>query len=107
MEQIADPKIIVLVAEYNHDVIGFAVADPQAGELRAIYVKPNPVGHVGRALLFQVEERAFRTAEALTCVAALSAVEFYRANGYTEQGNTDYLDRSGTSIPCMRMKKVR
>src|SRR5580658_682508 len=50
-QQIADPKLIVLVAESGDDVLGFVVADPVTSELCAIYVKPNDSGRVGCALL--------------------------------------------------------
>jgi hypothetical protein len=40
--EIADPAFIVLVAEAAGDLIGLAMAIPTKGELRAVYVKPNP-----------------------------------------------------------------
>jgi len=75
--------------------------------LRAIYVKPNSIGLVGHALLSQLEKHAFETAEALACVAALNAVQFYKANGYTDEGTIDYVDSSGARVPCIQMKKLR
>ena len=104
---IADPEVIVLVAEYDDALVGFAMAVPAKGELSAIYVKPNSIGRVGHSLLSRLEDHAFRTAEALSCVAALGAVPFYRANGYTDQGSIDYVDSAGISIRCMQMKKNR
>jgi GNAT superfamily N-acetyltransferase len=107
VDEIADPGIIVVVVECVDQIIGFAIADPARAELTSIYVKPNSIGHVGRALLSHVEKRAFATAETLSCVAALSAVPFYQANGYTERGGVDYADGSGTGAPCMKMQKSR
>jgi L-amino acid N-acyltransferase YncA len=105
--QIADPEFIVLVAEAGGKVIGYGVAVPSHQELRALYVRPNAIGRVGKALLSELEKQAFRTTEVLTCDASLNAVGFYRANGYTEQGRTDHVLSSGGSVPCIRMEKVR
>lgn len=105
--QITDPGFTVLVAEAGDEVVGYGTAVPSHGQLRALYVKPNAIGRVGKALLCELEEHAFRTAEALTCDASLNAVGFYRANGYTEQGRVDHVLSSGVSVPCIRMKKVR
>ena len=106
-KQIADPEFIVLVAEADGEVIGYGVAVPSQEQLRALYVKPNAIGRVGSALLSELEKRAFRASEVLTCDASLNAVVFYAANGYTEQGRTNHVLSSGGSVPCMRMKKVR
>jgi putative acetyltransferase len=107
IRDIADPEVIVLVAESGGEVIGFAIAVPAQEELSAIYVAPNPIGRVGQALLSELERSAFESAATLNCVAALSAAPFYLANGYTEQGSTTYLDGSGAEVPCVRMKKGR
>jgi len=105
--QIADPGFIVLIAEAGDEAIGYGVAVPSHRQLRALYVKPNALGRVGTALLSELEKRAFRTAEALTCDASLNAVEFYAAHGYTEQGRMDHVLSSGASVACVRMIKVR
>jgi len=62
-QEVADPDFIVLVAETAREVIGFGMAVPSQGELRAVYVKPNPVGGVGRALLAEIERQAFARTE--------------------------------------------
>jgi RNA polymerase sigma-70 factor (ECF subfamily) len=49
-QEIADPEVIALVAEAAGEVIGFAMTVPSQHELRAVYVKPNLIGGVGRAL---------------------------------------------------------
>ncbi len=106
-QEIADREFLVLVAEAGSEIIGFAKAIPSKGELRAIYVKPNSIGLVGHALLSQLEKHAFKTAEALGCVAALNAVQFYTAHGYISQGPIDYVGSSGARVPCIQMKKLR
>jgi len=105
--QIADSGFVVLVAEAGGELVGYGVAVPPQGELRALYVKPNSIGRVGRALLSELEKLAFRTAEALTCDASLNAAGFYRANGYSELGETEHVLKSGASVRCMRMRKAR
>jgi len=106
-QEIADPEFLVLVAEAGSAIIGFTKAILSKGEMRAIYVKPNSIGRVGHALLSQLEKHAFKTAEALDCVAALNAVQFYTAHGYIGQGPIDYVDSSGARFPCIEMKKLR
>ena len=104
---IADPECIVLVAEATDEVIGFAMAAPAKGELRALYVRSNRIGRVGRALLSELEKRAFETTEVLTCLAALNAVEFYESNGYVRVGSAPYIDSRGAEVPCLLMQKRR
>jgi Acetyltransferase (GNAT) domain len=105
--EIADPAFIVLVAEAAGDLIGFAMAIPTKGELRAVYVKPNPVGGVGRALLAEIEGRAFALADQLACDASLNSEEFYKANGHQAEAPIRHVLRRGTAIPCIRMSKRR
>jgi hypothetical protein len=105
--QIADPGFIVLIAEVGDEIAGFGAAVPADEQFRALYVKPNGFGRVGWALLGELEKRAFAAAEVLTCDASLNAVAFYRANGYTEQARVEHVLKSGASVPCVRMKKVR
>ena len=69
----ADPFFIVLVAETTGDLIGFAMAIPTNGKLRAVYVKPNRVSCVGRALLAEIEGRAFALADQLASDASPNA----------------------------------
>jgi ribosomal protein S18 acetylase RimI-like enzyme len=106
-QQTADPGFIVLVAEAGDEIVGYGVAVPSREQLRALCVKPNAIGRVGSALLGEMEKRAFATAEVLTCDASLNAVAFYRANGYAEQGRVEHVVKSGASVACVRMKKVR
>jgi hypothetical protein len=105
IQQIDDPRLIVLIAEAGGHVLGFAVADPAREELSAIYVKRNNVGRVGRALLSELERRAFTSADRLTVVAALTAVRFYAESGYSDDGPAHYTDSTGSSVPCRSMRK--
>jgi putative acetyltransferase len=106
-QEIADPGFIALVAEAAGEMIGFAMAVPSKGELRAVYVKPNPVGHVGRALLATIEKRAFAATGLLWCDASLNAEAFYNANGYRGGCRTRHVFASGAAIACLRMTMLR
>jgi GNAT superfamily N-acetyltransferase len=106
-QEIANPAFIVLVAEAAGDLIGFAMAVPSKGELNAIYIKPNRVGGVGRALLAEIEGRAFALTDRLACDASLNAEEFYKANGYQAEALIRHDILSGTAVPCIRMSKRR
>jgi len=106
-QQIADPEFIVLVAEAAGEPLGFAIAVPSRRELRSLYVKPNPIGRVGSALLHELEMQAFRACDRLTCDASLNAADFYRAHGYREEACVEHVLSSGVRIPCLRMSKDR
>jgi hypothetical protein len=106
-QQIADPQFVVLIAEASGEVLGFAVANPTKEELSAIYVKRNKIGRVGRALLSELETRAFATADRLTVLASSTGVKFYVENGYSDDGPAHYVDSTGPCVPCRTMKKHR
>ncbi len=106
--EIADPDFIVLVAEVEAEVVGFAMATPPQNKLQALYVKPNAEGRVGRALLAEIEKRAFSAGASLLAFdASLNAEAFYKANGYTETGRADYVSPSGEASPAVQMQKER
>jgi putative acetyltransferase len=107
VQQIDDPDFVVLIAEADDEVIGFAIANQAKEELSAIYVKPNITGRVGSALLSQLETHAFEFVDTLTVVAALTAVRFYKANGYLDEGLVYYVDSDGSDVPCRNMRKRR
>jgi hypothetical protein len=105
---IANPDFVVLVAETAGDIIGFAMVALAKNELQALYVKPNPIGNVGRSLLSAVEKIAFETVPFLVCDASLNAESFYKAHGYIEEGRKDYVARPGGVTSCVvQMRKHR
>jgi GNAT superfamily N-acetyltransferase len=107
-KKISDPNCIVVVAEAGDEIIGFAMAVPSKNELQALYTRPNPIGHVGQALLAAVEDLAFEAAEFLTCDASLNAERFYKANGYREECRKDQVSSSGAVIStAVQMRKQR
>jgi GNAT superfamily N-acetyltransferase len=107
-KKISDPNCIVVVAEAGDEIIGFAMAVPSKNELKALYTRPNPIGHVGRALLAAVEDLAFEAAEFLTCDASLNAERFYKANGYREERRKNQVSSSGAVVSTVvQMRKQR
>lgn len=103
--EISDSEFIVLVAEADDEVIGFAEAIPSKQELRAVYVRPNSVGQVGRWLLAELEELASKVTDTLTCTASLNAEAFYRACGYSGEEHCDVVFRPGVTLACVQLQK--
>jgi Acetyltransferase (GNAT) domain len=107
-KRISDPDYRALVAEADGDIIGFAMAAISKQELQALYVKPNPIGKVGTALLAAIEELAFQAVPFLVCDASLNAESFYKAHGYIEECRKDRVSSSGAMISrVVVMKKHR
>src|SRR5258708_20305474 len=78
-KRISDPDYRVLVVEAGGDIIGFAMAAISKRELQALYVKPNPTGYVGTALLAAIEALVFQTVPFLVFDALLHADGFYKS----------------------------
>ena len=107
-KRISDPDYRALVAEAGGDIIGFAMAAISEHELQALYVKPNPIGKVGTALLAAIEALAFQAVPYLVCEASLNAEGFYKAHGYIEECRKDQVSSSGDMISRMvQMRKHR
>jgi Acetyltransferase (GNAT) domain len=105
MEQdIADPDSIGLVAHTETEILGFALT--LFSELSTLYVKPNPIGHVGHVLLAEIEKQAYAVGiRFLVCDASLNAEEFYKRHGYKEIGREAYVSANGNPIPAIQMRK--
>jgi len=103
---IADPGYVVVVAEAEGEMLGYAIANLRNRELQALYTKPNAIGGTGGALLAALEQRAFPAIPFLVCDASLNAEGFYRANGYTEESRNDFVTRRGLVSRVVRMKKL-
>jgi hypothetical protein len=108
VKRISDPDYRALVAEAGGDIIGYAMAAIAKRELQAVYVKPNPIGKVGTALLAAIEELAFQAVPFLVCDASLNAESFYKAHGYIEECRKDRVSSSGAMISrVVQMRKHR
>ena len=108
VKRISDPDYRVLVAEAGGEIIGFAMVAIANRELQALYVKPNPIGNIGAALLAAIEDLAFRVVPFLVCDASLNAEGFYKAHGYIEECRKDHVSSSGRMISrVVQMRKHR
>jgi Acetyltransferase (GNAT) family len=107
-QRISDPDYRALVAEAGGEIIGFAMVEISKHELQALYVKPNPIGKVGTALLTALEALAFQEVPFLVCDASLNAESFYKANGYIEECRKDRVSSSGDMTSrVVQMRKQR
>lgn len=90
-------------------VLGFAthrVDDEQDGA--SVYVRGRAARQgIGTALLQLAEEHArSHGASSIQIQASLAGVAFYRANGFEELRRGEAVLMSGTSMPCVLMRKL-
>jgi putative acetyltransferase len=96
---------IMFVAERGPRIVGFSAL--RDDEVRAVYVHPRLTRRgVGTLLLRAAEEAArARGIVELHLSASLTAVPFYRSQGYRECGNATHRLSTGMLIPCVEMAK--
>lgn len=99
----------VLVAERGRQLVGFGQLDAFLGELEALYVVPEEVGHgVGSVLLSSLEDLAWRAgAQLMSLDASLNAEDFYRARGYVRLHGAKRVLTPEVQLACVRMRKPR
>lgn len=99
----------VLVAERGQVLVGFGQLDAVMGELEALYVTPEEVGHgVGSRLLGTLESLAWRAgARAMNLDASLNAEAFYRSRGYVRLHAARRILTTEVQLSCVRMQKRR
>jgi putative acetyltransferase len=99
---------VMLVAEREADVVGFAQLDVERREIEAVYVVPDLVRRgVGSALLRAVEEVARgQGIGRLQLCASLNAQAFYAAHGYRPLQKEQHRLTGEVSLDCIRMDKV-
>jgi GNAT superfamily N-acetyltransferase len=99
----------VLVAERGRQLVGFGQLDAFLGEVEALYVVPEEVGHgVGSALLSALEELAWRAgAQVVSLDASLNAEAFYRMRGYVRLHAAKRILTPEVQLACVRMRKQR
>jgi putative acetyltransferase len=105
------PPLIARGCAVVHDdgeaLAGFAIGDPAAGVVNAVYVRPDRAGRgVGRALVAAIEDivRAGGAAE-LRLHATLNAVGFYQRLGFAVVGPGHNRLPGGAELPCVVMTK--
>ena len=105
----ATSKDAEAIAQAHVVVLGFAthrIDDAQDGT--SVYVRGGVARRgIGTALLRFAEDHA-RThgAKAIAIQASLAGVGFYKANGFEELGRGEVQLMSGTTMPCVFMRKT-
>ena len=98
---------LMLVAELNNQVVGFAEIVAARNELRAVYVSPVAARMgVGTMLLNELELQARKLdVKLLWLDSSLTAEPFYFAHGYKRDGVGEHELRSGRQMLCVKMHK--
>jgi putative acetyltransferase len=106
-QEIANSKMVVMVAESHSRMAGFGMIVPDEEELRAVYVHPA-FGRqgVGAAILHHLEDAARdRGVARLNLESSLNAEAFYAKHGYAVVERATHRFRSGHEMACVRMTK--
>ncbi|MET0550583.1 MAG: GNAT family N-acetyltransferase [Xanthomonas sp.] len=95
----------IVAEDADGRVLGFGVADLDAAEIDGLFVEPALRGSgLGRRLLQALELR-LAPCPRIHLAAALNAVAFYRAQGYTLVREGHYPHPSGIALACVFMEK--
>lgn len=96
---------LVLVAEVDDAVVGYAVLNVAEGSLLSLYIRPGRDGAgIGSTLLGHIESSARMSGvESLDLLASRNAVGFYEANGYERRGTVDR-EIHGETLTFVRME---
>ena len=99
---------VMVVAEREGDVVGFAELDVERAEIVAVYVLPAVASRgIGSELLAHLEETA-RAAGLphLTLCASLNARAFYEHRGWRAGEREKHRLTPGVAVDCVRMEKA-
>jgi GNAT superfamily N-acetyltransferase len=98
---------IIVVAEYENEVIGFACIAADKPSIAGVYVHPNFIRRgIGSQLLEALEKIAIeRRDETINVLSSLATENFYRANGYQLIRKSGFHSERTTWIPCVNLKK--
>lgn len=107
-DHISQDSAICVVAVFDHStIIGFCIALPSKGQLKALYVDPDHSGSgIGHALLQCIESRCRAIGlEALELKASCNAETFYQHSGYDVIGPTTQPLTDTVSMAAIHMVK--
>ncbi|NES23229.1 MAG: GNAT family N-acetyltransferase [Symploca sp. SIO3E6] len=98
---------ISFVAEYEHEILGFASFLKQKSQISGIYVHPSFIRQgIGTKLLELVEKIAIDGGDkAIYVTSSLSTVTFYQANGYQLIRQSGFYSEEKIWIPCINLEK--
>lgn len=106
-EAIADPGTVMLVADVDDEVAGFAQLDRDGEEIEGLFVAPEHGGRgIGTALLGECESRLRELGvDHSHLEAVLNAVGFYEAAGYERIERVTNETTAGVEMDSIRMEK--
>ncbi|HIK03707.1 MAG TPA: GNAT family N-acetyltransferase [Trichormus sp. M33_DOE_039] len=98
---------IIVVAEYKHEIIGFASMLYRQSRISGIYVHPNFARQgIGTQILIALEKLAIQNKfKIIDVVSSLSAVKFYQENGYQIIGESGFYCQNNVWIDCVDLEK--
>jgi putative acetyltransferase len=98
---------VVVVAERDAEIVGFAELDPKGEDMVEVYVHPRHSRLGLGSLLLQAVERSARDAglDELVLISSLTAVPFYERFGFVAGPATVRRHENGTEIPSISMRK--
>lgn len=97
---------IIVVAEISGRLVGFGDIVPQTNEITAMYVDPDFKRQgVATSILEYLESIARESLEYLQLSSSLTAVPFYRKNGFIVEREGTHTLSTGVKMACVIMKK--
>ena len=100
---------VAVPAQGGREILGFSSHRVDGDEHgTSVYVRGNAARHgIGTALMHAAESSARAAGAAhIDIDASLSAVDFYRANGFVETGRGEHRLPSGDAMACVFMRKT-
>ena len=100
-------EVQFVAEDENGTIIGFSAFDKN-GDINAVYVHPDYTRQgVGKQLLKAVENEALaHNFTKLQISASITALPFYKANGYKFIKYSSHRLRSNVKIPCALLEKT-
>ena len=102
-----DESNVGVVAVDSDTIIGFGFFNADAGELRALYILPQYIGHgAGSRIMARLEDMAKeKQISRLSLQSTINAVGFYQKFGYQNIKTEMHQINDEVSIACVRMEK--
>ena len=99
---------VLIVAENNGVVIGFAQYTPELALIEAVHVEPSMArSGIGNMLVNAIEKVAMsQGASKISLESSLNAVEFYKKCGYQRKQSSSYLCKDGVTLETVSFEKV-
>jgi GNAT superfamily N-acetyltransferase len=96
----------VLAEDAGDRLLGFGMVDLAGSEIDGLFVAPEAQGTGLGGRLLRALEAKLPAATRIHLAAALNAVAFYSAQGYTVLQQGSYAHPSGMALDCVYMEKL-